>query len=184
MSCYGCKGFVCRVSSLIQYQTWNPKAKEWLGDEIRGFSSDRVVSHVLADMQRSTRPTTYCLIMISLVSWNHWLGVRATSHTSQKPWPCNGEDPRLSSKGRTMGVGKAVLSSHGPSSIVWSEDGPCCGTIAYFVSEKRGEDLVPYNMSQTLPIWENYLVVFVSPRIYYEICPEIRHAGNGKKNTL
>ena len=76
--------------------------------------------------------------------------LRATSHMSQEPWPCNGEDPWLSSKGRTMGVGKAVLCSHGPSSIVWSENGPYCGTIAYFVGEKRGEDLVYYNMSQTL----------------------------------
>ena len=65
--------------------------------------------------------------------------VKATSHMSQEPWPCNGEDPWLSSKGRTMGVGKAVLCSHGPSSIVWSENGPCCRTIAYFVGRsKRG----------------------------------------------
>ena len=43
--------------------------------------------------------------------------LRATSQTSQEPWPCNGEDPWLSSKGRTMGVGKATLGSHGTSSI-------------------------------------------------------------------
>jgi hypothetical protein len=73
-------------------------------------------------------------------------GVRATSHMSQEPWPCNGEDPWLSSKGRTMSVGKAVIGSLGPSSIVWSENGPCCGTIAYFVGrKKRGEfDLIYY----------------------------------------
>ena len=41
-----------------------------------------------------------------------------------------------------MGVGKAVLCRHGPSSIVRSEDGPCCRTIAYFVGGKSGEDLV------------------------------------------
>ena len=68
--------------------------------------------------------------------------LRATSHMSQEPWPCNGEDHLLSSKGRTMCVGKAVLCSHGPSSIVWSENGPCCGTIAYFIGEKRGEDFI------------------------------------------
>ena len=68
--------------------------------------------------------------------------LRATSHMSQEPWPCNGEDPWHSSKGRTMGVGKAVICSHMPSSIVWSESGPYCGTIAYFVDRKRGEDLV------------------------------------------
>ena len=64
--------------------------------------------------------------------------LRATSHRSQEPWPCNGEDPWLSSRGRTMCVGKAIIWSHGPSSIVWSENGPCCGTIAYFVGEKEG----------------------------------------------
>ena len=68
--------------------------------------------------------------------------LRATSHTSQEPWPWNDEDPWLSSKGRTMGVGKAVLGSHRPSSIMWSENGPCCRTIAYFVDGKRGEDMV------------------------------------------
>ena len=67
--------------------------------------------------------------------------LRATSHMSQESWPRNVEDPWLSSKGRTMGVGKAVLCSHGPSSIVWSGNGSCCGTIAYFVDGKGGEDL-------------------------------------------
>ena len=107
------------------------------------------------------------------------LGLRATSHMSQEAWPCNGEDPWLSSKGRTMGVGKAILCSHMSSSIVWSENGPCCRTIAYFVSRKRGEDLVQYNMSQTLSIRENYFVMFVYhriyPRIYYEIYLAIYH---------
>ena len=100
-------------------------------------------------------------------------GIRATSYTSQEPWPCNGEDPWFSSKGRTMGVGRVVLGSHGTSSIVWSESGPCCETIAYFVGGKGGEDLVSYSMSQTLRIWENYLVILVSHGIYYKICYEI-----------
>ena len=34
------------------------------------------------------------------------------------------------------------------------------GPLHILLAEKR-EDLVLYNMSQTLPIWENYLVVFV-----------------------
>ena len=51
-----------------------------------------------------------------------------------------------------MGVGKVVLCSHGPSSIVRSENGPCCGTIAYFVGGNRGKDLVKYNIFQTLSI--------------------------------
>jgi hypothetical protein len=70
--------------------------------------------------------------------FNPWFLLRATSHMSQEPWSCNGEDPWLSSKGHTMCVGKAVICGHGPSSIVWSENGPCCGTIAYFVGGKRG----------------------------------------------
>ena len=37
-----------------------------------------------------------------------------------------------------MGVGKAILGSQGPSSIVWSENRPCCGTNAYFVGWKEG----------------------------------------------
>ena len=41
-----------------------------------------------------------------------------------------------------MGVGKVILGVHGPSSIVWSENGPCCGTIAHFAGGKRGEDLI------------------------------------------
>jgi hypothetical protein len=64
--------------------------------------------------------------------------IRATSHMSQDPWPCNGEHPWLSSKGRTMCVGKAVICRLGPSSIVWNENGPCCGTIAYFIGGKEG----------------------------------------------
>ena len=62
----------------------------------------------------------------------------ATSHMSREPWPCNGEGPWLSSKGRSMCVGKAVTCSHGPSSIMWSENGPCCGTVAYFLANKEG----------------------------------------------
>ena len=58
-----------------------------------------------------------------------------------------------------------------------------------FCWRKKREDLVQYNMFQTLPIWENYLVVFVSTGIYpgiyskihYEICPEICHAINSSK---
>ena len=87
--------------------------------------------------------------------------MRATSHMSQEPWPCNGEDFWLSSKGRTTRVGKAVLCRHGPSSIVWSENGPCYMTIAYFVGGKKGEAFVLYNTPQTLSLWEKYLVMFV-----------------------
>ena len=64
---------------------------------------------------------------------------RATSHTSQGPWPCDGECPWLPSKGRTMGVG--------PSSIVWSENGPCWGTIVYFIGGKRGATLPLYTFT-------------------------------------
>ena len=120
--------------------------------------------------------------------------LRATSHTSQEPWPCNAEDPLTLIQRPYHGCWDSRLGSHGTSSIAWSGNGPCCGTIAYFVGGKRGEDLISYNMSRTLPIWENYLVVslFFNPGFYFDICPEIRpdfcakicHAGekNSKKN--
>ena len=41
-------------------------------------------------------------------------------------------------KAMYIGVGKAVLGGHGPSIIAWSANGPCCGTIAYFVGGERG----------------------------------------------
>ena len=54
---------------------------------------------------------------------------------------------------------------------------------------RRKEDLVQYNMSQTLFIWENYLVVFVCLGIYLgiylAICHEICLDGNFfKKFTI
>ena len=90
-----------------------------------------------------------------------------------------------------MGVGKAALCNHGPSSIVSSENGPCCRTIAYFVGGEREEDLVYSHMSPSLSIWEKYLVVFVCPEIYFEMCfgntlatrHEIYHAGNYFKKS-
>ena len=50
-----------------------------------------------------------------------------------------------------MGVGKVVLCSHGPSSIVWSENGPCCRTIGYVVGRKkrRGFDVIQYVSKST-----------------------------------
>ena len=107
--------------------------------------------------------------------------LRATSHTSQEPWPCNGEDPWLSTKGRTMGVGKVVLGSHGPSIIVWSENGPCCGTVAYFVGRKRGRVwyntrcLKLYQFERTtwwyLSVLESILESRICFEIFFEFCP-------------
>jgi hypothetical protein len=64
-----------------------------------------------------------------------------------------------------------------PSSIVWSENGPLCETMTYLVGGRRGEELVWYNMSQTLSILENYLVVFVYLGICLAICLELYHVG-------
>ena len=98
---------------------------------------------------------------------------RATSHMSQEPWPCNGENPWLSAKRRTMCVGKAVICSHGSSSIVWSENGPCCGTIAYLIGGKNrgGSDLILY-VSNFIDLRELF-GVFVSPGICLGICSGI-----------
>ena len=68
--------------------------------------------------------------------------IRATSHTSQQPWPCNGEDPWLSSKGCTMGVGKVILGSHGPLkhsakwewTMLWDRNDRCI----FYWRKKRG----------------------------------------------
>ena len=42
---------------------------------------------------------------------------------------------------RALHSRKAIIGCHGPPRIVWSENRPCCQIIAYFVGEKRGEDL-------------------------------------------
>ena len=50
------------------------------------------------------------------------------------------------------------------------------GPLHILLVEKRGEDLLLYDMSQTLSIWEKYLVVFVRPRNCSAIRLEICHA--------
>jgi hypothetical protein len=67
--------------------------------------------------------------------------IRATSHTSQGSWRCTGEGPWLSSEGCTMGVGIVILCSHGSSSIVWIENGPCWKPIVHSIGGKRGATL-------------------------------------------
>ena len=111
------------------------------------------------------------------------VALRVSSHTRQEPWPCNGEDPWLSSKGCTMDVGKAVLCSLGPSkhSVKW--EWTMLRDHYIFVGEKRGDNSVHYNMSQTLSIWENYLVMFVYPKIYIGIYHATCPTGNSKKNS-
>ena len=120
-------------------------------------------------------PTRICANFIS-VTWHiaiiDWGYMRATSHMSQEAWPCNGEDPWLSFKGRTMGVGKAtVFCSHGSSSIVWSENGPCCRTIAYFVGGKRGENLVNIICLKLYPFKKIIWWVFICFGIYLGTYP-------------
>ena len=110
-------------------------------------------------------------------SQDTWLvTLRATSHMSQEPWPCNGEDPWLSSKGRTMGVGIAVLCSHMPSSTVWSENGPCCRTIAYFIGGKEGRIWLNIICLKLYPferiIWW-CLSILECLRIFFGICSTI-----------
>ena len=99
---------------------------------------------------------------------NSQITLKASLHMGQEPWPCNGEDPWLSSEGRTMGVGKTVVCSHGPSRIVWSENGPCCGTTAYFGwRKKRGWFALTYYVSNSINLRESLSGVCLSwyPRI-------------------
>ena len=70
-----------------------------------------------------------------------WEQARAASRTSQGPRPYDFEGPWLSPKGGTMRNGIDALCSHGPSSIGWSENGSCWGTIAYFIDGEKGATL-------------------------------------------
>ena len=90
-----------------------------------------------------------CGGMVAIVCMSAWLDIltlalalRATSHMSQGSWPWNGEGPWLSSKGCTMGVEKAIWCCDRPSNIMWSENGPCWGTIVFFIGGKRGTTLL------------------------------------------
>ena len=87
--------------------------------------------------------------------------LRATIYMSQGPWPCNGGYPWLSSKGCTMGVEKAIMCHHGPSNIVWHENGPCWGTISYFTGKKGGQ---PYLTCYISPLY------FLSFYFYQSFC--------------
>ena len=46
--------------------------------------------------------------------------VRATSYTSQEPWPWNCESPKEVPKGRPKALPKSCCVEHGPSNVVWS----------------------------------------------------------------
>ena len=78
---------------------------------------------------------------------------QSKGHFTQEPrqFPWNGEGPCLSSEGCTMGVGKAILCSDKPSNIVGSENGPCWGTIAYFIGGEKGQPcLIRYISSSSI----------------------------------
>jgi hypothetical protein len=123
----------------------------WMLDEMLCADSPKG-SHVLVDVGWMGAGEGEWMIILDERSWlpphacsmsplHHWfIACRerpgATPHMSQEPWLCNAEDPWLSSKGRTMGLGKAVLCSHGHSSVVWSENGPCCCIFCWRTREK------------------------------------------------
>ena len=52
--------------------------------------------------------------------WVKTQWIRATSHTSQEPWPWNYESPKESAQRPFQGPSKISLCSHGPSIVVWS----------------------------------------------------------------
>ena len=68
--------------------------------------------------------------------------LRSTSHMSEGLWPCNGEGCWLSSKGHTMGVGIAILCSHGSSRIVWKWEWTMLRDHCIFYWWKRGTTLL------------------------------------------
>jgi hypothetical protein len=116
-----------------------------------------------------------------------YLRAMATSHMSQEPWPCNGEDFWLIQRPYHGCWETRIMWSRAlKHSVKWKwtilQD-----HIVYFVGGKR-EDLVQYDIFQTLSIWEDYLVAFVCPGIYlricFVICPEIFHVGKIFKKVM
>ena len=67
---------------------------------------------------------------------------------TQKPMGMGGHGhgygPLLSSNDRTKGDGLLNLCGVGSSRIMWSENRPCEGTVAYFISRKTGATLPHY----------------------------------------
>ena len=69
-----------------------------------------------------------------------------------------------------MGVRKAVLCSHGPSSIVWSENEPRWGTISYFVGgKKRGGFGLIYYISNSIILREAFGGVSLSWNLLWNL---------------
>jgi hypothetical protein len=65
----------------------------------------------------------------------------------------------LSSKGRTICVGKAILCRDMLSNILWNENGPCWGTIAYFIGGKEGQpSLITYVHSFSFHIFFGFYI--------------------------
>ena len=114
---------------------------------------------------------------------------RATLHMSQELWDLvMARTLWLSSKGHTMGVGKAILCSQWPSSIVWSENGACCRAIAYFVGgKKEGRIWLNIKCLKLYQFERITLVVFVYPEICSWICHaiylEICHVGKSIRKS-
>ena len=64
--------------------------------------------------------------------------LRATSHMSWEPWPCNGEDLWLSSKCYTMGVGKLFYVVTGPQAWCEVRMDHVVGPLHALLAEKEG----------------------------------------------
>jgi hypothetical protein len=58
-----------------------------------------------------------CVLVWSKQSY---LAQRATSHTSQEPWPWTCERPQESVQKPSQHTSKIIWCGHGPSSVVWS----------------------------------------------------------------
>jgi hypothetical protein len=58
------------------------------------------------------------------LTWIHVILFRATSHTSQEPWPWDCESPKGSVQRPSQHTSKIMSCGHGPSSVVWSHMWP------------------------------------------------------------
>ena len=122
----------------VQYSMENSSHLAWMIEYFSKYcQSQRTLLWIWIMLCKPHNSNTI-VISVSTTMFCSVHGLRATLHMSQEPWPYNCEEPWLSSKGCTMGDKKVILGSHGPSSIVWSENGHVAGPLHILLAEKEG----------------------------------------------
>ena len=90
------------------------------------------------------------------------LWIRATSHTSQEPWPWNCESPKESVQRPSHHTSKIMLGDHKSSSVVWSHMylGPQPNAISMNFYPCRSSHIIKYNKSTDVGIWSTMVSRF------------------------